>query len=171
MANVFDKIKVDEHVVAESSLLKATTTGHIYSLEMIADTDNGSIVSRGDWVEAQVFKAAPYTEGKTPLFVLTPPIGYNSDRRSYQEEKYFYNAKGEVARAYELHEGDIFTVSAMAITALGTDPVVGNFVSVDAGLYKEAESAGDSGFVGEIIEKVNYTNSVSYRILVVSTGM
>ena len=41
MANVFDKITGTEHVVAESSLLKATVAGHIYSLEMIADTDNG----------------------------------------------------------------------------------------------------------------------------------
>lgn len=171
MANVYDKISVAEHVVAESSLLKATGTGHIYSLEAIADTDNGSIVSRGNWVEDQVFKAAAYAAGKQPLFVLTPPMGYNSDRRSYQDEKYFYNATGERMRAYELCEGDIFTVSANAITALATDPVIGNYVSVSAGLYVEAATAGTTGFVGQILEKVNYTNSVSYRILVVSTGV
>ena len=171
MANVFDNIVGTEHVVAESSLLKATITGHIYSLEAIADTDNGSIVARGDWKEAQVFAAKTYADGDAPLFVLTPPMGYNSDRRSYQEERYFYNAKGERMRVYELCEGDIFTVSANAITALATDPVVGNYVSVDGGLYKEAAAAGAKGFVGQIVEKVNYTNSVSYRILVVSTGV
>ena len=74
-------------------------------------------------------------------------------------------------RAYELCEGDIFTVSANAITPLATNPVVGNYVSVDSGLYKEAAEAGGTGFVGQIVEKVNYTNSVSYRILVVSTGV
>ena len=171
MANVFDQIVGTEHVVAESSLLKSTISGHIYSLEAIADTDNGSIVSRGAWVEPQVFKAAPYAAGKQPLFVLTSPFGYNSDRKTYQDEKYFYNAKGERMRAYELVEGDIFTVSANAITPLATDPVVGNYVSIDSGLYKEAANAGETGFVGQIIEKVNYTNSVSYRILVVSTGV
>ena len=171
MANVFDQIVGTEHVVAESSLLKSTISGHIYSLEAIADTDNGSIVSRGEWIESQVFKAKNYTASEQPLFVLTPPLGYNSSRRAYQDEKYFYNATGERMRAYELCEGDIFTVSANAITPLAADPVVGNYVSVDSGLYKEAAEAGGTGFVGQIVEKVNYTNSVSYRILVVSTGV
>lgn len=169
--NVFDEINATKHVVAESSLIKATTTGHIYSLKAITDTDNGSIVARGDFVEEQVFKAKAYAAGEHPLFVLTPPIGYNSARRSYQDECYFYNKTGEVMRAYELSVGDIFTVSSDAITALSTAPVIGNYVSVaTGGLYTEAASAGATGFVGQIIEKVTYTNSVSYRILVVKTG-
>ena len=65
----------------------------------------------------------------------------------------------------------IFTVSDIAITALADAPVVGNYVSVSDGMYVEAASAGAAGFVGQIVEKVNYTNSVSYRILVVSTGV
>ena len=169
--NVFDEINVTKHVVAESSLIKATSTGHIYSLRAIANTDNGSIVSRGAFEEEQIFKAKAYAAGEQPIFVLTPPIGYNSDRRSYQDECYFYNKTGEVMRAYELCEGDIFTVSSEAITALADAPVIGNYVSVDSGLYKEAATAGTSGFVGQIIEKVNYTNSVSYRIFVVKTGV
>ncbi len=168
--NVFDNIVGAKHVVAESSLLKATEVGHILSMKCQKDLDNGSIVTRGDWIEAQVYKTADYAAGKKPYLVLTPPIGYNSDRRSYQDECYFYNATGEVARCYELHVDDIFTVSADAITALATDPVVGNYVSVDGGLYKEAAAAGTSGFVAQIVEKVNYTNSVSYRLHVVSLG-
>lgn len=168
--NVFDNIVGAKHVVAESSLLKATEVGHILSMKCQKDLDNGSIVTRGDWIEAQVYKTADYAAGKKPYLVLTPPIGYNSDRRSYQNECYFYNATGEVARCYELHVDDIFTVSADAITALATDPVVGNYVSVDGGLYKEAAAAGTSGFVAQIVEKVNYTNSVSYRLHVVSLG-
>lgn len=169
--NVFDNIVGAKHVVAESSLLKATEVGHILSMKCQKDLDNGSIVTRGDWIEAQVYKTADYAAGKKPYLVLTPPIGYNSDRRSYQDECYFYNATGEVARCYELHVDDIFTVSADAITALATDPVVGNYVSVDGGLYKEAAAAGTSGFVAQIVEKVNYTNSVSYRLHVVSLGV
>ena len=161
MANVFDQIVGTEHVVAESSLLKSTISGHIYSLEAIADTDNGSIVSRGEWIEPQVFKAKNYTAGEQPLFVLTPPLGYNSDRRTYQDEKYFYNATGERMRAYELCEGDIFTVSADAFTG---SPEVGKYVD---STYTVAEATTNiHGFVGEIIEEVTYTNSTSYRILV-----
>ncbi len=116
MANVFDNIVGAEHVVCNSSLLKGTEVGHILSVKCHKDLDNGSIIARGDWVEAQVFKSADYAAGKKPYLVLTTPIGYNSDRKYYQEEKYFYNAADEIARAYELYVDDIFEVSANAIT-------------------------------------------------------
>ena len=165
MANVFDNIVGTKHAVCESSLLKATKVGHIYSLKCHKDLDNGSIVSVGDWAEAQVFNSKDYVAGEHPVLVLTPPIGYNSDRRIYQDECYFYNAKNEVARAYELCDGDIFTVSEEMFVG---DPAVGKFID---GTYTVAEVAGDAGFVGEIVEKVNYTNSVSYRVFVRSIGV
>ena len=159
MANVFDKITGAAHVVAESSRLKATTAGHIADLEMIADTDNGKIVAIGAHVEGQVFKAAAYEAGKTPYLVLTTPLAYNG-KKSWSDEKYFYNEKGSIARAYELHVDDIYTVS---VDAFDKAPTVGNFVGAD---YKVVAEAPATGFVGEIIEEVNYTNSVSYRIAV-----
>ena len=161
MANVFDLVKGDAHVVAESSRLKATTAGHIYDLEMIADTDNGSIVAVGAVSDlgAQVFKAKAYSAGEKPYLVLTPPLAYNG-RKAWSDEKYFYNAKGEVARAYELHADDIYTISADAFE--GT-PAVGKFVDA---AYTVAETAGESGFVGEIIEEVVYAKGTSYRIIV-----
>ena len=165
MANVFDNIVGVKHAVCESSLLKATGCGHIYSLKCHKNLDNGSIVAVGDWADAQVFNSKDYVAGEHPVLILTPPIGYNSDRRSYQDECYFYNAQGEVARGYELHDGDIFTVSEDMFAG---DPAVGKFID---GTYTVAEAAGDAGFVGEIVEKVNYTNSVSYRVYVRSIGM
>lgn len=165
MANVFDNVKADKHVVCESSLLKATGCGHIYSLKCHKDLDNGSIVSVGDWATAQVFNSKDFAAGERPILVLTPPLGYNSDRREYQNECYFYNAKDEIARGYELHIGDIFTVSADAFSG---SPEVGKFVDAS---YTVAEDAGADGFVGEIVEKVVYSNSVSYRVYVRSIGM
>ena len=109
--NVFDNIQGTAHVVAESSRLKATTAGHIYDLKMIEDTDNGSIVAVGAHVEGQVFKAKAFANGDKPYLVLTPPLAYNG-KKAWSDEKYFYNAKGEIARAYELYKDDIFTVSA-----------------------------------------------------------
>ncbi len=164
MANVFDLVKGDAHVVAESSRLKATGAGHIYDLEMIADTDNGTIVAIGEHVEGQVYKAKAYAEEAKPYLVLTPPLAYNG-KKSWSDEKYFYNAKGEIARAYELHVDDIYTISEDAFT--GT-PTVGKFVDA---AYAIKDAAPTSGFVGEIIEEVNYTNSVSYRIRVVALGV
>lgn len=157
--NVFDNIQGVAHVVAESSRLKATTTGHIYDLEMIEDTDNGTIVAVGAHVEGQVFKAKTYADGDKPYLILTPPLAYNG-KKAWSDEKYFYNAKGEIARAYELHKDDIFTVSADAFTG---SPEVGKYVDAT---YTVKESAPATGFVGEIIEEVIYTNSTSYRILV-----
>lgn len=165
MANVFDKIVGAKHAVAESSLLKATEVGHIYSLKCHEDLDNGSIVSVGSWVSAQVFNSKDYVAGEHPIFILTPPLGYNSDRREYQDECYFYNAKDEVARGYELYCGDFFTVSADKFDG---EPAVGKFIGAD---YVVVDAAPESGFVGEIVEKVNYTNSVSYRVYVKSIGM
>ena len=164
MANYFDNIKnVPEHVVAESSRLKATTAGHIYDLQMIEDTDNGTIVAVGAHVEGQLFKAKAYANGDKPYLVLTPPLAYNG-RKVWSDEKYFYNAKDEVARAYELYVDDIYTVSKNAFT--GT-PAVGKYVD---GTHTVADEAGAAGFVGQIIEEVNYTNSVSYRVRVVKLG-
>lgn len=164
MANVFDLVKGADHIVAESSRLKATTAGHIYDLEMIADTDNGTIVAIGDHVEGQLYKAKAYAAEAKPYLVLTPPLAYNG-RKAWSDEKYFYNATGEVARAYELHVDDIYTLSANAFTG---KVAVGKYVD---NTYAIKDTAPASGFVGEIIEEVNYTNSVSYRIRVVSLGV
>jgi hypothetical protein len=163
MANVYDLLKGNAHIVAESSRLKATGVGHIYDLKMAKDTDNGTIVAVGTHVEGQVFAAEDYAAGKKPYLVLTSPIAYNG-RKAWSDEKYFYNAKDEIARAYELHVDDIYTISKEAFKGV---PAVGKYVDH---AYTVADEAGSTGFVGEIIEEVNYTNSVSYRIRVVSLG-
>ena len=157
--NVFDNIQGTAHVVAESSRLKATISGHVYDLKMTEDTDNGTSGGVGKFVEEQVFEAKTYAAGDTPYLVLTPPLAYNG-KKAWSDEKYFYNAKGEIARAYELHKDDIFTVSADAFTG---SPEVGKYVDAT---YTVTESTPATGFVGEIIEEVIYTNSTSYRILV-----
>ena len=161
MANVFDLVTGNEHVVAESSRLKATGAGHIYDLKMIADTDNGTIVAIGDHVEGQVYEAKAYANGDKAYFILTPPLAYNG-KKAWSDEKYFYNAEGEIARAYELYVDDIFTVSEKAFAV---KPEVGNLVNASYTVIGEVPA---TGFAGEVIEVVNYTNSVSYRIRVVA---
>lgn len=161
MANVFDLVKGDAHVVAESSRLKATIAGHIYDLKMAKDTDNGTIVSVGEHVEGQVFAAKDYVAGEKPYLILTSPLAYNG-KKAWSDEKYFYNAKDEIARAYELYVDDIYTISADAFDG---EPAVGKYVDAK---YTVAAEAGSTGFVGLITEEVNYTNSVSYRIRVVA---
>lgn len=163
MANVFDNIQGTAHVVAESSRLKATTAGHIYDLEMIEDTDNGTIVAVGAHVEGQVFKAKAFANGDKPHLVLTSPLAYNGNKYK-SGEKFFYNAKGEIARAYELYVDDIYTLSADAFTG---SPAVGKYVDAT---YAVTDDAPATGFVGEITEEVTYTNGTSYRIIVRETN-
>lgn len=159
MANYFDNIAGTKFPVCESSLLKATVAGHIFSLKVDKDTNNGAIVSVGNFVEEQVFAAKDYVAGDKPCLVLTTPIAYNG-RKAWSGEEYFYNAKGSIVRAYELHVGDIYTISEDAFVG---DPAVGKFIDAT---YTVADAAGENGFVGEIIEEVTYTNSTSYRIAV-----
>ena len=157
MANVYDLATGAVHAVCESSRLKATKTGHIYDLKCHKDLDNGAIVGVGAHVEGQVFNSKDYADGDIACLVLTVPFAYNGNKYK-SEEKFFYNAAGEIARAYELHVGDIYTISEAGLTG---SPAVGAHVNA-AGV---AGSAGD-GFDGEIIEEVAYNNGMAYRIMV-----
>lgn len=158
MANVYDLATGNVHAVCESSRLKATTAGHIYDLKCHKALDNGTIVGVGAHVEGQVFNSKDYAAGDVACLILTVPFSYNG--KKYQsEEKFFYNEANEIARAYELHVGDIYTISAAGLT--GT-PAVG--AHIDA-TNKVGETAG-TGFDGEIIEEVAYSNGKAYRILV-----
>ena len=159
MANVFDLATGAVHAVCESSKLKATTAGHIYDLQCHKALDNGAIVGVGAHVEGQIFASKDYAAGDIACLILTPPFAYNG-KKAHSEEKYFYNAEGEIARAYELHIGDIYTISAKGLT--GT-PAVGAHIDATG---KASEAAGSTGFVGEIIEEVSYSNGKAYRILV-----
>ena len=158
MANVYDLAVGEVHAVCESSRLKATTAGHIYDLKCHKALDNGAIVGVGAHVEGQVFNAKDYANGDVACLVLTVPFAYNGNKYK-SEEKFFYNAAGDVARAYELHVGDIYTISEAGLT--GT-PSVGKFIDATNAVV---ESAG-TGFAGEIIEEVAYSNGNAYRILV-----
>ena len=157
MANVYDLAAGAVHAVCESSRLKATVAGHIYDLKCHKDLDNGAIVGVGTHVEGQVFNSKDYAKGDVACLVLTVPFAYNGNKFK-SEEKFFYNAEGEIARAYELHVGDIYTISEAGLTG---SPDVGAHVNA-AGV---AGVAGD-GFDGEIIEEVAYSNGKAYRILV-----
>lgn len=176
--NVFDNVIGTEHIVAESSLLLATYGGrHIKDLKMDKDRDNGTIVGKAPvasgYTDVQAFNAKPAVVGEPVYLLLTPPMGYHGELKEYLAEKYFYNAQGEIARAYEIGAGDIFTVSAIAITPLATAPVVGDYVTFDetTGKYIEAASAPTTGIcIAQIIEAVNYQNSVSYRLEVVAAS-
>ena len=138
MATEFTKFLANKakHGVAGSSKLKATTAGHIYNILIEEDLDNGSIVAMGDYVEPEVYKAAESTgfEGViediaangnfyvrvvnpgNALLVINVPLIYENYTTVLTDEANFFNAAGDIVRAYELVKGDIFEASAECFT-------------------------------------------------------
>ena len=135
------------HAVAGSSKLKATVCGHIYNIIAAADIDNGCIVGKGAWQKMETYAEAAattftgtivekaangnwYVEVNSAVnayLVLTVPMTYIETPQQYAHERYFYNAKGDIMRCYELVPGDIFELSAEGFD--GT-PSKGKSVSV-----------------------------------------
>ena len=104
----------------------------------------------------QVFAAKDAVDGEPIYLLLTPAFAYEP---RHNKECYFYNDKDETGRALQISVNDDFEVSAEAITALATDPVVGQFVTWNPTTrkYVEAASAPTSGIcVAEIVERKDY---------------
>ena len=142
------KYEIAKHAVAFPSKLLAQNGGkHIYNIELATDTDNGNLVSKGSFIDLDLYeesaattfegviqkKAANgnwYVEVKEPgdaLFVYMQAFIAEEWTNKFKKESNFYNAAGETVRAYELAVGDVFEVSAEGFT--GT-PEAGKTVSV-----------------------------------------
>lgn len=155
-------IKIVKHAVAGSSRLTATYAygGHgPIDIKITKDLDNGSIVGKGDVITGQVYAmAAPtslsgkilpekaangnyYVEvsaASNAYLVLTAPTTYHDFTEQMKAESTFYNANGDVVRAYPLFPGDIFELSAEGFDG---DPTVGASVTVDTSKYQVKISA------------------------------
>lgn len=124
-------IKTGTHAWGAPSKVLASEGGkHIYNIEISDDVDNANFVAKGDFIsldlyeqdEATTFEglivdiAADgnyYVEVTNPgdaLFVYTVPMSPYTQKK-LSDETVFYNAEGEVARAYELAVGDIIEIS------------------------------------------------------------
>lgn len=141
-------IQYTKHAVCGSSKLKATTAGHIYNIKIEQDLDNGSVVAKGDYVAPEYYKAKDstgfagvildkaangnwYVEVTDPgdaLLLLQVPMIYEEYTTRMKHESNFYNASGDIVRAYELYAGDIFELSAEGFN--GT-PEKGKSVTVE----------------------------------------
>ncbi len=128
---------------------------HVYNLVLTANTDNGTLASRGDYVSFDQYEQAAVTanavEGvirelmadgtwlvevtKLPatevLYVYNSPVSEYPEKE-FQDESLMYNKAGEVAQGATLVLGDMFTLSDVAFT--GT-PAAGKTVKYAAGKY------------------------------------
>lgn len=160
------------HIVAESTNILSTNFGggHIYSIAIAEDMDNGLLVARAEYAdneyEDEVWNAKEYAAGDEPLLLLNPPTMPFAELQGYATEDRFYNAAGDRVRAYTLRVGDRITLSENAFDA---KPQVKQYVTYDAAAKKYVVGAkDDSQFCAQVLTKILRSNMTMYKIQVVS---
>lgn len=137
----YGTISLTKHAVCFPSKVLAGSMGaHIYNITLTTDADNGNIIGRGSYnsfdnyaeaacpqgFEAKIVDQAAngnwyvevtaVPEGAEALLVYNSPIIPYESPRELADLSNFYNAAGEVVKAYVLTLGDIFEVSDEAFT-------------------------------------------------------
>lgn len=132
---------------APSKVLAAQGGKHIYNVQISEPYDNTNFLARDEWLSLDLYseKAATtfsgivrekaangnfYVEVVNPgdaLFVYNVPVIEEDWTNSFKKESNFYNAAGDVVRAYELAVGDVLEISDAGFTAT---PTVGATVSL-----------------------------------------
>lgn len=158
-----------KHIVAESTNILSTHFGggHIYSITVGEDMDNGLIVSRDQYLGDETWSAKDYEAGSEPLFLLNPPVVPFTQLKGYADEDRFYNKTGDVVRAYTLAVGDRISLSE---NAFDKAPTAGKYVTYDADAknYTVGDSADTSKFCAQVLTKIVRSNLVMYKLQVVS---
>ena len=142
------KYTIESHAWgAPAKVLAAEGGKHIYNVLLSDDCDNTNFIARDEWLSLDLYseKAATtfsgivrekaangnfYVEVVNPgdaLFVYNVPIIEEEWTNSFKKESNFYNAAGDVVRAYELAVGDVLEISDAGFVAT---PTVGATVSL-----------------------------------------
>ena len=161
------------HIICESTNILSTNFGggHIYSILINEDCDNGLLVARAEYAneeyEDEVWTAKAYAAGDEALLLLNPPLLPMTELRGYATEDRFYNAKGDRVRAYTLRAGDRITLSE---NAFDVAPAVKQYVTFDAASkkYVVSDAKTEGQFCAQILTKIPRTNQMMYKIQVVS---
>ncbi len=160
------------HIVCESTNILSTNFGggHIYSIAVSEDMDNGLLVSRADYAndeyEDEVWNMKEYAAGDEPLLLLNPPLLPMTELKGYSTEDRFYNAAGDIVRAYTLRVGDRITLSEVAFDKA---PKAKQYVTFDASAkqYVVGDSKTDGEFCAQVLTVIPRTNMTMYKIQVV----
>lgn len=160
------------HIICESTNILSTNFGggHIYSIAVSEDMDNGLLVARADYVadeyEDEVWNMKTYAAGDEALLLLNPPLLTMTELRGYATEDRFYNAEGDRVRAYTLRAGDRITLSA---NAFDKAPEVKQYVTFDAASkkYVVGDAKTEGQFCAQVLTKIPRTNQIMYKIQVV----
>ena len=160
------------HIVAESTNILSSNFGggHIYSIAITEDMDNGLLVARGVYndkqYEDETWTMKKYAAGDEPLLLLNPPVVPFTALKTYADEDRFYNAKGDRVRAYTLRVGDRFSLSEVAFDKV---PEEKKYVTYDAAgkVYKVVDSIDETQFCAQVLKKIVRSNLIMYKLQVV----
>ena len=161
------------HIICESTNILSTNFGggHIYSIAIAEDMDNGLLVARAEYAneeyEDEVWNAKAYAAGDEALLLLNPPLLPMTELRGYATEDRFYNAAGDRVRAYTLRVGDRITLSE---NAFDKAPAEKQYVTYDAAAkkYVVGDAKTEGQFCAQVLTKIPRTNQMMYKIQVVS---
>ncbi len=142
------KYTIESHAWgAPAKVLSALGGKHVYNVQISEDYDNTNFLARDEWISLDLYSDKPattfsgivrekaangnyYVEVVNPgdaLFVYNVPIIEEDWTNSFKKESNFYNAAGDVVRAYELAVGDILEISDAGFDAT---PNVGDTVGL-----------------------------------------
>ena len=160
------------HIVAESTNILSSNFGggHIYSITITENMDNGLLVARDVYddkeYEDETWTMKKYAAGDEPLLLLNPPVVPFTALKTYADEDRFYNAKGDRVRAYTLRVGDRFSLSEVAFDKV---PEEKKYVTYDAAgkVYKVVDSIDETQFCAQVLKKIVRTNLIMYKLQVV----
>lgn len=150
------------NAVVRLDKVKSVYGGHIFSVKATEEMENGMVAHLGNLLpeEREVYglqKPATATIAQKGLVLIAhSPINYDESKMSSASEQNYSIEAGEVVRAYEIHEKDIFSVTKEGLDLLGENPVAGNYVVAQNGSFKLKEVAtlaGTEAFVGKIVRK------------------
>lgn len=166
-----DMVK-NTHIICESTNILSSNFGggHIYSIAITEDMDNGLLVARDvydtDEYEDETWTMKKYEAGDEPLLLLNPPVVPFTALKTYSDEDRFYNAKGDRVRAYTLRVGDRFSLSENAFDKV---PEEKKYVTYDAAgkVYNVVDSIDETQFCAQVLKKIVRTNLVMYKLQVV----
>ena len=166
-----DMVK-NTHIICESTNILSSNFGggHIYSITITEDMDNGLLVARDVYddkvYEDETWTMKKYAAGDEPLLLLNPPVVPFTALKTYADEDRFYNAKGDRVRAYTLRIGDRFSLSE---DAFDKAPEEKKYVTYDAAgkVYKVVDSIDETQFCAQVLKKIVRSNLIMYKLQVV----
>jgi hypothetical protein len=148
MANMSIQYTIAKHATANPSnvLSGGTYGGHMFSIQLESDADNGNLIAVGDYKSLDLFAEAAVTEfegtvvekmsdGNYLVMVTNPgdavlvyqePVGAEDWTNTWKKESNLYNVAGDVVRCYGLAKYDRFEVSAEGFTK---EPTVGDKIT------------------------------------------